>query len=143
MLVGVSLYRIGSESMKYVLIGSAGVVGALLRYYVGMIFPAERLDGFPFGTLLVNWIGCFLLSWLMIWSSEIRSLSEPVRLALTGGLLGSFTTFSTLSVEVFDLFRGGAWAMAAIHVLLHLWGGLLFAWCGYSIAVRQIRRKSR
>jgi CrcB protein len=129
--------------MKYLLVGLAGIAGALLRFFVGMILPADHFAGYPLGTLLVNWIGCFLLSWLTIWSTRVIDLSEPLRLALTTGLLGSFTTFSTLSVEVIELFRGGAWEMAVSHVLLHLFGGLLFAWGGYSLAVKQVRRKAR
>lgn len=56
----------GGVCMVYWVIGIAGVVGALLRYYVGNLLPASSFGGFPFGTLIINYIGSFFLSWFTV-----------------------------------------------------------------------------
>ncbi|MBA4601100.1 fluoride efflux transporter CrcB [Thermoactinomyces mirandus] len=116
--------------MIYWVIGIAGMIGALLRYVVGILFPAGWFWGFPLGTLFVNWIGCFLLSWLMIWSVQVFPLPSWLRTGLGTGLVGSFTTFSTFSVEAVRMIYSGLWRMALLYVFLSLWGGLFFAWIG-------------
>lgn len=128
--------------MIYWAISVAGVIGALLRYYVGILFPASWYWGFPLGTLLVNLIGCFLLSWLTIWSKEVCPFPSWLRTGMTTGLIGSFTTFSTFSVEVVQMIDSRLWWMALLYVLLSLWGGLFLVWIGYLLATKQKKKKS-
>jgi CrcB protein len=117
------------------------VIGTLLRYYVGLLIPTSHLWGFPLGTLMVNYIGCFLLSWFTIWSCEIKFIPSWFRVGFAIGLIGSFTTFSTFSVEVVKMIYSGSWIMALLYVLLSLWGGLFLAWIGYQVAIRQRNKK--
>nr|WP_313779642.1 CrcB family protein [Paenibacillus larvae] len=63
--------------------------------------------------------------------------SPRLQLAINTGFIGSFTTFSTFSVETVELFRGGEIGMAIAYVLLSLWGGLGLAWAGFALAKRK------
>jgi len=107
-----------------------GASGALLRY--GAMLLTQRYLGqrFPWGTLLVNLLGCFLLGALLAWSSERSALSEPTRLFLTVGLLGAFTTFSTFGHETLELLRDGATAAALGYVGASLLCGLAALFLG-------------
>lgn len=79
-------------------IGAGGFLGAILRYWVSGWIQAGAIT-FPLGTLGVNFIGSFLLSLVMFLSEFKGYFNEEVRIFLTIGLLGSFTTFSTFSYE--------------------------------------------
>jgi len=82
----------------WLLVGSGGFVGALLRYYVSGWIQTGAV-AFPLGTLGVNFIGSFILS-LVMYLSEFKGLfNEETRIFLTIGVLGSFTTMSTFSYE--------------------------------------------
>lgn len=83
-------------------IGAGGFLGAILRYWVSGWIQAGAIT-FPLGTLGVNFIGSFLLSLVMFLSEFKGYFNEEVRIFLTIGLLGSFTTFSTFSYESFRL----------------------------------------
>jgi CrcB protein len=120
--------------MIYIWVGLAGIVGAVLRFMVG-ILTKDWAGSFPLGTLLINCLGAFVLAWLTTRSP----FSTEVRTALGTGMIGSFTTFSTLSVETVQLFVRGDAGLALLYLLISLWGGLLFAWLG-NMAARPIRR---
>jgi CrcB protein len=126
--------------MIYWVVGIAGVVGALLRHYIGLWVPASIMWGFPMGTLLVNYIGCFILSWFTIWSTTMKSCPSWIRVGIGTGLIGSFTTFSTFSVEVIKMFEEGLWLMSLVYIMLSLWGGLFLTWSGYTWAIYQQKR---
>lgn len=83
-------------------IGAGGFIGAILRYWVSGWIQAGAIT-FPLGTLGVNFIGSFLLSLVMFLSEFKGYFNEEVRIFLTIGMLGSFTTFSTFSYESFRL----------------------------------------
>lgn len=121
----------------YWIIGTAGIIGALLRYFIGILFPANNFWGFPLETLFVNYIGCFFISWFSIWSTKVKSISEPIRMGISNGLIGSFTTFSAFSVEVVEMFYNGLWIMALFYVFLSLWGGFAIAKFGFQLAARK------
>ncbi|SFI90424.1 CrcB protein [Thermoflavimicrobium dichotomicum] len=116
-------------------IGIAGVIGALLRYGIGEIIP--KVGGiFPVSTLLINWGGCFLLSWFSMWSVKHGFFTPTMRTAISTGFIGSFTTFSTFSVELIQLIQQHVWLMAILYFMLSALGGLFFAWCGWRIGER-------
>ncbi len=135
LLVEVSLVR--EDNMIYWIIGMAGMIGALLRYVAEWLFPAGLYWGFPFGTLLVNFLGCFLLSWFTVWSVQVFPLPSWFRTGFGTGLIGSFTTFSAFSAEVVNMIHIGLWQMALVYIFLSLWGGLFLAWYGSLLAVKQ------
>jgi CrcB protein len=119
--------------MIYLVVGLAGIIGTLLRYYMGMVVDFWWLGYFPLGTLLVNLIGCFALGWFTTRISKIEAIHPYILTALGTGLMGSFTTFSTFSVETVVLLQSSRWVTALLYVLLSLWGGLLMGWLGYKV----------
>jgi len=110
--------------IKVVYLACGGAVGTMLRYYVaGVIFKAEK-GTLPWGTIVVNVVGCFLIGTLWALLERIQ-LSENVRAFLFIGFLGAFTTFSTYNLENFSLLRHGAMRLAFINMGLSNGLGLL------------------
>lgn len=120
--------------MKFIYVGLGGILGALLRYGMSLQFNPAKITSMPVGTLLCNYLGCFALGWLSN-SSKISAFPN-VKAALTTGLIGSFTTFSSFSVETVTLLRQGQWKEALVYGLLSLWGGLALAWLGSAVGRR-------
>ena len=92
--------------MVYLFVGIAGSLGAILRYLIGISLFTN--SSFPYATLSINLIGSFLLAWLTTRFFKRTSLSPVIATAIGTGFVGSFTTFSTLSVETVQLFQRGA-----------------------------------
>ena len=88
-----------------------GAIGCVARYLSTL--GAARLLGttFPYGTMLVNVVGC-LLAGLVFGLIETRGLPSVVRLLVLTGFLGGFTTFSTFALETVDFLQSGSWAIA-------------------------------
>jgi fluoride exporter len=116
---------------KYVLIGIAGAVGSVLRFLLGTSIHAHWVYNFPLGTLVVNLIGCFLLGWLTTFLFQFKKLHPSTTAALGTGLLGSFTTFSTFSVETVELILDSEWLIAFLYMIVSMTGGLFMSWWGY------------
>ncbi|MFC4402223.1 fluoride efflux transporter CrcB [Gracilibacillus xinjiangensis] len=115
--------------MIYLLVGLAGFIGAVLRYLVGLPFTNGPII-FPYGTLIVNLVGSFLLAYLT--SVLFKKWSIPViyQTAIGTGLVGSFTTFSALSVETVTLLQHNQVFPAFIYIVISLAGGLLMSRIG-------------
>jgi len=115
------------------LVGAGGFVGAGLRYLVsGWVYNLVPNAVFPWGTLVVNVVGCLLLG-LLGGLAEIRGvLSAATRLFLFIGVLGGFTTFSTLAFETVALADGSQMFRAAANVVAHVVLGLGAAWLGFN-----------
>ncbi|MFQ5355170.1 MAG: fluoride efflux transporter CrcB [Mariprofundaceae bacterium] len=121
--------------MKQLLaIAAGGAFGASLRWLLAG--GIQRLTGgaFPWGTFVVNTLGSFLLGFLFIYLIERSSLGELLRLALTVGFLGAFTTFSTYSLESLRLLQSGAYLMAAANVFGQVAVCLFATWLGVQFA---------
>lgn len=119
---------------KLLAIAGAGAVGALFRF--GLSNGVYRVLGrdFPYGTLIVNVIGSFLVGYLFVVFLERIVSTEVWRLAVLVGLLGSFTTFSTFSLETLNLFNDGAYVKAALNIVLSVLLCLAGTWVGISLA---------
>lgn len=115
------------------LVGAGGFVGAGLRFLVsGWVYNLVPNAVFPWGTLVVNVAGCLLLG-LLGGLAEIRGvLSAATRLFLFMGVLGGFTTFSTLAFETVALADGSQMFRAAANVAAHVVLGLGAAWLGFN-----------
>ncbi|QKG84158.1 fluoride efflux transporter CrcB [Kroppenstedtia pulmonis] len=125
--------------MNYWIVGIAGMAGALLRHYTSLFFEPLPADSFPVGTLLVNYIGSFILSWL---NGKAGTLITPrLQLAIGTGLIGSFTTFSTFSIETIQLWEQDLWGKAVLYVLFSIWGGWLLASAGWKVSQLSDRDK--
>ncbi len=108
---------------------SGAALGATARYLLGGWIAASVRGGFPWGTLAVNLLGCFVIG--VLWSlGERASWSIETRTFLFVGVLGSFTTFSSFGIETLSLFRQGASLPALAYVTASNLGGLALAWLG-------------
>ncbi|KRG11940.1 fluoride efflux transporter CrcB [Lederbergia galactosidilytica] len=127
--------------MKYIAVGIAGMVGASLRYLIGLSFQHLWFYDFPLATFLINMVGSFLLGWFTLLLPRLKFLPPVMIPALGTGLIGSFTTFSTFSVETVELMIAAKWGITLFYILLSLWGGLLFSWLGYRFGSNKGRRR--
>lgn len=115
-------------------IAAAGAVGAVLRYLVASgVYEAFGRE-FPYGTLIVNLLGSFLIGYLFVWFIDKSAASEVWRLAILVGLLGSFTTFSSFSLETYNLLITGHHIRAIANVIVSVSLCLLGTWVGVSLA---------
>jgi len=121
---------------RLVLVAVGGALGAVARYTVSFLF-GRVWPAFPWGTLVVNVVGSFLLGLLMGATASGRFLLDPAWRSFLGiGILGAFTTFSTLSYETVEAVRGGSPMHALGMVLANLVLGLLFCWIGLFLGER-------
>ena len=120
---------------KILWVGFGGFLGSIGRYLLsGYIQHLMRGTGFPYGTLVVNLIGCLLIGFLSQWVGGREFLSPETRLFVFMGLLGGFTTFSTFSNETMNLWQAGASTAALANVAVHVVLGLGAAWLGHVLA---------
>jgi CrcB protein len=105
--------------MPYLLVMVGSALGGVLRYAItrAMIPPA---GGFPFGTLLINVLGSFVIGYFGTLTLQTGKYpaSDNLRLFVMIGICGGFTTFSSFSLQTFDLMRSGAWPRALANVVL-------------------------
>ena len=101
---------------RFLWICLGGAAGTGARYWLSGFVLRHAGPGFPFGTLAVNTIGCFLLGFLMEVGATGGLLGPTLRIALATGVMGGFTTYSTFNYETIEYVREGAWALAAGNV---------------------------
>jgi fluoride exporter len=103
-------------SYLWVTIGSA--LGGLLRYVITRL-TLNVSAGFPFGTVLINVLGSFVIGYFgtLTLQSGKYAVSENLRIFVMIGLCGGFTTFSSFSLQTFELMRTGAWGRALANVV--------------------------
>jgi CrcB protein len=89
------------------LVGAGGAIGSLLRYYVGQWSLKLWGPNFPWGTLIVNVVGCFAIGVFAEMIARWFNASVELRLLLITGFLGGFTTFSAFSLDAISLFERG------------------------------------
>ena len=119
---------------RYLWIAAGAVLGANARYLVSQ-WVAERLGAaFPFGTLIVNLTGSLMLGFLLSLTANRFTVSPAMRLFLTVGFLGSYTTFSSYTVESLSLLQNGAPASGLLNILGHNMAGLICALLGIYLA---------
>lgn len=114
------------------MIGSGGFLGALARY--GMIGFVQRQlppSAFPYGTLAVNLIGCFLIGAVAGLAETRQLFGQEFRVFALVGLLGGFTTFSTFGYETFAMVRAAEYLRAASNAGVHVGLGVSLVWLGY------------
>lgn len=119
--------------MKIILLVSGGALGTFLRYVVVEYGSRWNNTSFPFGTLLVNLIGSFLIgfSWGLLGKDEIK---PETRAFLFIGLFGGFTTFSSFALENFHLIRGGDFRTAITYLTVSNVGGIVLVFSGYFLS---------
>ncbi|WP_042349849.1 fluoride efflux transporter FluC [Bacillus massiliigorillae] len=117
--------------MVYLYIGMAGALGAILRYIIGVFLFTDSV--FPYATLCINLIGSFLLAWLTTKLFRRISLSKAITTAIGTGFVGSFTTFSTLSVETVQLFKNNDIFLGFLYIFISIVGGLVMSRIGFDV----------
>ena len=113
-----------------VAIGIAGSLGALARYGLDGLVSRRLPSQFPWGTFVVNITGAFVLGFLMTLMTGQLTTAPWLRSALMIGLLGAYTTFSTLSYETYRLLEDGALGLAAANLLGSCAAGLIAVYLG-------------
>ncbi|MBX9942142.1 MAG: fluoride efflux transporter CrcB [Candidatus Obscuribacterales bacterium] len=117
----------------YVFLGAG--LGGVCRYFsstnLHKFFPEL---GFPIGTFFVNMVGCFFIGLIAQLAETKTALGGDVRLFLTVGVLGGFTTFSSFGYETVQLIKDGEIWLALLNAFGQLALGLVFVWLGIVIA---------
>jgi CrcB protein len=119
--------------VRSALIGASGAVGALARYHLQGLVHRLYAGAFPLGTFVVNISGCFLLGLLFSALTERFTVSADLRAALTVGLLGAYTTFSTFALETVGLGEAEKLGLAVLNVVLSVVVGLVAVRIGMTL----------
>ncbi|NRF92740.1 fluoride efflux transporter CrcB [Paenibacillus frigoriresistens] len=112
-------------------IGLAGILGAIARFGLSALWNPTTASVFPWGTFSCNLIGCLILGFLTF--ATKLPIPARLRLPITTGFIGSFTTFSTFSYETMSMLNQGQMLLAVLYVMGSLWGGLGATWLGVRI----------
>jgi fluoride exporter len=113
----------------FLLVGIGGFAGSYLRYLTSFYIGQKMLSSFPFGTFIVNILGCFLVGILFGLSSRFN-LAPEYRLLLATGFCGGFTTFSSFSYEGIMLIQDAQFLYGFLYAGLSLIIGFFAAWLG-------------
>lgn len=123
------------EKILYVTAG--GGLGALSRYGITLLSVKLFSDRFPFGTLAVNLVGCFLIGFVFALAAEKNIISPSFRLFFVTGFLGALTTFSTYGIESINFARSGMITTSLLNIAANNIGGfiliLIGLWIGRTI----------
>jgi fluoride exporter len=122
-----------------VMVGIGGLLGALGRYGLsGLIHRFPGTSGFPYGTLVVNLLGCLLIGVAAGLMEGRQMFSPELRVFALIGVLGGFTTFSTFGYESFMLLRDGEYVRMMANVGMHVIAGLALVWLGYAVTTLEV-----
>jgi len=126
-------------SYLWVTIGSA--LGGLLRYAIARLTLTQSI-AFPYGTIFINVLGSFVIGYFgtLTMQSGRYPVSDNVRLFVMVGICGGFTTFSSFSLQTFDLLRSGAWGRALANVLLSVILCLAAVAAGHLLAYQSVTK---
>ena len=103
--------------MRYVIVFLGGGIGAALRHGINIATARALGTGFPYGTIIINVVGSLAMGLIAEYFALKAGLPQHVRLFLTTGILGGFTTFSAFSLEAALLYERGQLAGAAVYVI--------------------------
>jgi len=117
------------------LVGAGGFIGSALRYLMsGYVQQSAQTLDFPYGTLAVNVIGCFVIGFLSQLAESRGLFTNESRLFVVTGMLGGFTTFSSFGNETLNLARDSQMMNAFANVGANLIIGLFAVWFGRTVA---------
>jgi CrcB protein len=106
--------------LSYFAVAIGSAIGGTLRYWMSSFVYEFLPPTFPYGTLSVNVLGSFLIGLIMFGIDDRGLISHEMRLFLTVGICGGFTTFSTFSLETINLLKNSEYTMALINIGLSL-----------------------
>ena len=116
----------------YLLVALFGAAGSVLRYSLYLITPRFFYLNFPVSTVIVNLLGSFFIG-VCISLFEKSIITENIRIYIAIGLLGGFTTFSTFSMDLFNLLNKSLYIEMISYLVLSIFGGVLLFFAGYKI----------
>jgi CrcB protein len=116
----------------YLLVALFGAAGSVLRYSLYLITPRFFYLNFPVSTVLVNLLGSFFIG-VCISLFDKSIITENIRIYITIGLLGGFTTFSTFSMDLFNLLNKSLYVEMISYLVLSVFGGVFLFFAGYKI----------
>jgi len=124
-------------SYVWVMVGSA--LGGVLRYAIARL-TLTLSAGFPYGTIFINIVGSFVIGYFgtLTLQTGRYPVSDNVRLFVMVGICGGFTTFSSFSLQTFDLIRSGAWVKALVNVVISVVLCIAAVSAGHALAHRQV-----
>jgi CrcB protein len=125
---------------RFLLVCAGGAAGTAARYLTALWAGATFGPAFPFGTLIVNVAGSFLIAFIMHIGITTEWISNDVRLMLTTGVMGGFTTYSTFNYETTGYFREGAWLLGFANVAITLLGCLAAGIAGLAVGRLMVGR---
>ena len=111
------------------LVGIGSFIGGVCRYLLSMLVQSKPASVFPYGTLLVNLIGCLLIG-ILFGVFDRTNVSNEWRLLLITGILGGFTTFSAFSGETYNLIKTGNSGLAILYIALSVVLGISLTFIG-------------
>ncbi|MBC1544908.1 fluoride efflux transporter CrcB [Listeria cossartiae] len=126
--------------MYFLYVGIFGALGGMCRYAMNLWLSG---GGFPYATLVVNLIGCFLLAFLMPFLAEKSRISLVLLNGIGTGFIGAFTTFSAFSVDTIQLLQNGEVILAVSYVFASLLGGLVMVKLGRMLSDTLLKRGAR
>ena len=118
-------------NILFVMIG--GFFGSISRFALGGWIHTN--NGFPLGTLIINLLGCFALGWFITFMRQKKGMKDYIHLMIGTGFLGSFTTFSTFSIEIINLIENSEFIQAVIYVFTSVIIGIFCSYLGWKLAV--------
>jgi CrcB protein len=123
-----------AASFLWVAVG--GALGSVARYWLAILVAGLTGPYFPWGTLLINVLGSFLIGWFGAWTGANGSVvvSPDIRVFVMVGICGGFTTFSSFSLQTLELLSAGEVVWAACYVLGSVALCLLGVWAGVTLA---------
>ena len=122
--------------MTILLLAIFGALGTLARYGLQGLVQYRTGPVFPTGTLAVNLSGCLLLGFLGQLTLNRMVISPELRVAMTIGFFGGFTTFSSFGWETIKMLEDGEWLQGGAYVLASVAIGLVLTWLGIQAANR-------
>ena len=122
--------------MRILLTAIFGAVGTLTRYWLQGLIQIRAGGAFPYGTLLINLTGCFLLGLIGQFTLNRMFISPDWRVAITVGFFGGYTTFSSFGWETAKMLEDGEWLRATTYVAASVFVGLFLSVAGIRLANR-------
>ena len=116
-----------------IIAGFGGFIGTCLRFLTGKLAHVITVSAFPWGTFAVNIIGSFVIGIFFGLAEKTHLISPSMNVFLITGFCGGFTTFSTFSLDTFNLYHTGDLMLAGLNILLNAVICICAVWAGYRI----------
>jgi CrcB protein len=120
---------------KYLYVGAFGFFGTILRFAIKNIH-FKYSSYFPVNTIIINITGSFALAFVFALALNYKKINENLKLGITTGFIGTYTTFATFCKDTFGLIEKGYFSYAIIYILVSIGIGVLAILLGSNLAGR-------